>query len=194
QRPFSVQWFLHGYFHEEQTPERCAAAPTPAHWFARRFLTSGEAEFLALRGRALQERLEAGIRSMVPTVGRIPDGFVAPAWLYNDELIPALKALGIRFTESHFHAFDLATGRALAAPVLTWSTRSAARGTTSRGVAVAVRRLWTRTPLVRVALHPTDFDHPRIVASIARTLDALRAERTVMSYDDAIATAQSAER
>ncbi|HZW72006.1 MAG TPA: hypothetical protein VFF43_00605, partial [Caldimonas sp.] len=63
-----------------------------------------------------------------------------------------------------------------------WASRSAGRRTSSRMVAAAERRLWTRHPLVRVALHPGDFDHPRIVDSIARTIDALRANRKVIGY------------
>jgi hypothetical protein len=51
-------------------------------------------------------------------------------------------------------------------------------------VAAAERRLWTHHPLVRVALHPGDFDHPRIVDSIARTIEALRANRRVIGYTD----------
>src|SRR5262249_30167742 len=57
-RPYRVDWLLHGYFHEEQARERGARASAPAHWFARRFLTSGEGELLTLRGRAPHARLE----------------------------------------------------------------------------------------------------------------------------------------
>jgi hypothetical protein len=38
-----------------------------------------------------------------------------------------------------------------------------------------------------VALHPADFDHPRIVDSIARQLDALRRHRQVVTYEEACA-------
>jgi hypothetical protein len=181
-RPYRVEWFLHGYFHEEQARERRAKASAPAHWFARRFLTSGEGELLTLRGRPLQQRVESGIQSMARAVGSLPAGFVAPAWLYNEELIPVLQRLGIRFTESHFHVFDLQTEQATGAPVITWASRTPLYRVSARVCVSIERRLWQEKPLLRVALHPGDFDHPRIVDSIARTIDSLTRTRRVISY------------
>jgi predicted deacetylase len=181
-RPYRTEWFLHGYFHEEQPGDRKARAPSLAHGFARRFLTDGEGEFVSLRGSALQKRLEAGMQSMARIVGCPPSGFVAPAWLYNEELIPVLQRLGIRFTESHFHVFDLQAPEALPSPVISWASRTRGRRVSSRVSASLLRRLWARRPLLRVALHPFDFDHPRVVDSIARTIDALRETRRVVGY------------
>jgi len=181
-RPYRVEWLLHGYFHEEQARERRTPASAPAHWFARRFLTSGEGELLTLRGPALQERLESGVRSMARAVGSLPAGFVAPAWLYNEDLFPILQRLGIRFTESHFHVFDLQAEAVTGAPVITWASRTPVHRVSARVCASIERRLWQEKPLLRVALHPGDFDHPRIVESITRTIDALRRTRRVISY------------
>src|SRR5262249_12848151 len=118
-RPYSVEWVLHGYVHREDPLDRPDASSTLTDWFARRFLTDGEGEFLSLRGRRLVQRLDAGVESVRYAVGRPPEGFVAPAWLYNDELIPCLKRLDVAFAESHFHLFDLRGDRAEPAPVLT---------------------------------------------------------------------------
>jgi len=182
-RPYAIEWFLHGYFHEEQASER-GAWPSPRQWFARRFLTRGEGEFLALRGLALQERVQAGIHSFARAVGCLPKGFVAPAWLYNEELVPVLQRLGFRFTESHFHIFDLHTCDAVPAPVITWASRTRQHRLSSRTCALLARGLWQRRPLIRVALHPCDFDHPRSVDSVARTIEALRVTRRVIGYRD----------
>ncbi len=182
-RSYRVQWFLHGYTHQESPADRRPAS-TFAQGFARRFLTSGEAEFLSLRGERLRGRLDAGVDSFVRTVGRRPEGFVAPAWLFNDELMPALARLRLRFSESHFHVFDALTGQAMAAPVITWASRSAVHRTLARLAAAGERRVWSRRPLVRLGLHPADFDHPSIVESVARTLDALRRSRRVIGYGD----------
>ena len=181
-RPFRVRWFLHGYYHQERTEERARSRPTLVASFKRTFLTNGEAEFLSIGGRDLHDRLREGIASLWGTVGCAPEGFVAPAWLYNDDLIPALERFGVRFTESHCHLFDLRARWVVAAPVITWASRSAAHRTCSRLVAAVERRLWAHTPLVRVAMHPADFDHPRIVDSIARTIDALRRNRRIVGY------------
>src|SRR5262249_39699497 len=187
--PFTVQWFLHGYFHQEDAGARRWSSPsTPVHWFARRWLTAGEAEFLALRGWQLEERLAAGIACFRRCFGQTPLGFVAPAWLYNEELIPTLERFHVRFTESHFHVFDLPGRRAVRAPVVTWATRSVMRRSGSRAAAAIQRRLRSIEPLVRIALHPADFDHPRIVDSVARTIDALRVRRRIATYAEACAT------
>jgi predicted deacetylase len=180
-RPYQVQWFLHGYTHQE-APEDRRSPSTVVQRFARRFLTNGEAEFLSLRGERLRARLDAGVASFVRTVGCEPEGFVAPAWLFNDELMPALARLHVRVSESHFHVFNVQAGQALPAPVVTWASRSAAHRSGARLAAAAERRLWARQPLVRIALHPADFDHPSIVESIDRTLDAFRRDREVTSY------------
>jgi len=184
-RPYRVEWFLHGYFHQEQESERRARPFTPGHWFARTFLTSGEGELLTLRGRALQDRVEAGIQSMTCAIGYRPAGFVAPAWLYNEDLIPVLQRLGIRFTESHFHVFDVQTGQAIPTPVITWASRTRLHRAGARVCASVERRLWRAKPLVRVALHPGDFDHPRIVDCIARTIETLSTTRRTISYGEA---------
>ena len=183
-RPYRIEWFLHGYFHEEQDSERAVRASTPARGFARAFLTRGEGELLTLRGRPLEARIQSGMQSMARTVGCQPAGFVAPAWLYNEELIPVLRQLGIRFTESHFHVFDLRSREAVRAPVITWASRTRLHRASARVCASIERRLWARKPLLRVALHPGDFDHPRIVDSIARTIETLGARRRGIGYGD----------
>jgi predicted deacetylase len=189
-RPYVVQWVLHGYAHREDPRDRRGATPTLTDRFARSFLTDGEGEFLSLRGSRLCERLRAGVASLTSAVGRRPEGFVAPAWLFNDDLIPCLKRLGVPFTESHFHVFDLRNDRPHAAPVITWASRSAARRTTSVVTAAVERRLWARRPLLRVALHPGDFDHQRIVDSVASTLGALLASRRAVTYEEWCAPAE----
>lgn len=190
-RPYRVEWFLHGYFHEEQARDRRAQPATPAGWLARAFLTDGEGEFLGVRGRVAQERVEAGIQSMARAVGSLPAGFVAPAWLYNDDLLPVLEWLGMRFTESHFHVFDLQAQEAIASPVITWASRTHFRRLASRACASVLCRFWRRTPLVRVALHPGDFDHPGTIASIARTIEVLKTTRQAIGYQELTAYRRS---
>jgi predicted deacetylase len=179
-RPFGVDWMLHGYFHRED-PGR-AHPRTIVDWWARTFMTDGEGEFLALHGRALDNRLRAGIDAFTACFGMRPTGFVAPAWLYNDDLLPALARARVRITESHFHVFDLNASRALPSPVVTWASRSLLHRQAARTMAAATRRLCQRAPLLRVALHPSDFDHAPIVDSICRTIDAVRAGRRVITY------------
>lgn len=194
-RSYAVEWFLHGYVHRED-----ASAPgldrrsTVADGLRRRLLTAGEGEFLALRGTALEARVEAGIDSFVQAIGQRPTGFVAPAWLYNEQLFPALDRVQVRYTESHFHLFDVRCGCATPAPVMTWASRSGVHRAGSVAFAAFERRWWRDRPLVRVALHPGDFDHPSIVESISRSLDTLRATRRIVTVAEAAAAAPSQDR
>jgi hypothetical protein len=75
--------------------------------------------------------------------------------------------------------------RAVAAPVLTWASRTAAHRATSCSVAAFQRRWWRRKPIVRIALRPLDFDHPSIVNDIARSLDTLRNGRSIVTHEEA---------
>jgi predicted deacetylase len=184
-RPYVVQWFLHGYFHGEHVvPAVGGPRLTASEWLASSFLTAGEAECLGLRGEALHARLRNGIESCELCIGAPPTGFVAPAWLFNQELVPALTAMNFEYTESQLRVWQLRTGRVRRSPVITWATRTALRRWGS--VACSAVRRHTRHPVVRVALHPFDFDHPGTIASIARTIDALRGNRTIAPYDDAL--------
>lgn len=182
-RAFDVEWCLHGFFHREDAGALHHA--TASDWLGRRFLTNGEAEFLSLRGVPLEARLSAGIHTFADCFGWCPAGFVAPAWLYNDELLPALKRLHFSYTESHFHVFDLVHDRALPSPVVTWASRTSLHRAGSLGVAELARRIWAQSRLVRVALHPGDFDHPRIVDSARRLLDTLLVTHRETTYERA---------
>jgi hypothetical protein len=182
-RPFNVQWFLHGYFHSEAHGE---ARPDVWLGLAAKLLTAKEAEFAALRGEALRDRLHEGVVAFERCLGSPPVGFVAPGWLFNSELIPVLRAMRFTFTESHFRIVHLKTGNSRRVPVMTWATRSLVRKYGSIGIASLQRRIWLRTPVVRIALHPCDFDHPQTLASIDRALNALRRDREVVAYDDSL--------
>jgi predicted deacetylase len=182
-RPFDVQWFLHGYYHEDIAASTSddARARGLKPWLARRFMTAGEGEFLTLRGDALRDRLQSGIESFTACLGFAPSGFVAPAWLFNDELLPALARSGIAFTEDHFRVFDVEAGRRIDAGAITWATRTLVRKYGSLVTARALRGVWRTRPTLRLAVHPFDFDHPATVSSIARTLDAVRKDRELVT-------------
>jgi predicted deacetylase len=184
-RPFRVQWFLHGYYHRDLPAADDAGAERRGlrARLAAAVMTAGEGEFLTLRGQALADRLDRGIASFNACLGAAPEGFVAPAWLFDEELLPALSARGIRFTENHVRVFDLLRGRQRDCGVITWATRTAVRKYGSLIVSRALGLYWRRRPVLRVALHPLDFDHPMTIASIARTLDAVREERETVAYD-----------
>ncbi|HEV7589616.1 MAG TPA: hypothetical protein VGO40_15985, partial [Longimicrobium sp.] len=104
--------------------------------------------------------------------GTEPAGFVAPAWLATPALPPLLRRHGFAWTEDHAAVVDLSAGRAIAAPVITWATRTPLRRATSVAGTPLLLRLRRRSRVLRLAVHPLDFDHPRTVASIRRVWSA----------------------
>lgn len=175
-RPFAVDWFLHGLRHLEE-PAAPSSTEQRTHasgdaW-KRRLLTAGEGEFLGLAEAEQRRRLETGLASFRACLGSEPSGFIAPAWLFNARLLPLLKDLKLRYTEDHRRVYRADTGAFLDAPVITWATRTLIRKYGSLVVCPTLATLWARRPVVRVAVHPFDFDHPETVRSIARVLKKL---------------------
>jgi hypothetical protein len=152
-RPFDVQWFLHGYFHEDRLDAGGTHRLTIVERLSAMLMTGGEAECVRLGAEALRGRLRAGARVFESCIGASPKGFVPPAWLFNRHLLPLLSDQGFEFSESQLRVFQIPSGRELLAPVLTWATRTRLRRCASLAAAVAGRRLWRRRPVVRVALH-----------------------------------------
>lgn len=182
-RPFRVDWHLHGYHHLE-SPDAGNAAARGGDAFKRKFLTAGEGEFLALDADAQRRKLEKGREVFRKCLGADPEGFVAPAWLFNDSLIPALREMGFRHTEDHRRMYQLQSGRSIASPVITWATRTVLRKYGSLVVCPALARLWSREPVLRVAMHPFDFDHPSTVANIRSVLRRVMRDREQVSAAD----------
>ncbi|MDB5050129.1 MAG: hypothetical protein JWO30_3200 [Fibrobacteres bacterium] len=171
-RPFAVDWHLHGYHHLESPPQG-EAAGGGLDGLKRRFMTAGEGEFLALDPQAQRRKLEDGRDSFRRCLGTDPLGFVAPAWLFNAALPPLLREMGFRYTEDHRRMYRVDTGARLESPVITWATRTFLRKYGSLIVCPALARIWAKAPVLRVAMHPFDFDHPSTVASIKSVLRGL---------------------
>ena len=180
ERPFKVDWHLHGYHHIEDAAG--IGAGTSGDFLKRKLLTAGEGEFLALDADAQRRKLEAGRESFRACLGTDPLGFVAPAWLFNSGLVPALKQQGFRFTEDQRRMYRVDSGKRIDSPVITWATRTFLRKYGSLVVCPALARLWANVPVLRVAMHPFDFDHPETVASITTVL-----KRVMQGREQAIA-------
>jgi predicted deacetylase len=170
-RRYDIEWVLHGYYHLESTP----ASSHPRAWLARRTMTAGEGEFLALPADEQRNRLLRGLDASA-ALGFRPRAFVPPAWLANTSLHDALREAGLRYTEDHVRVFDVVTGTARTAPAISWATRTLVRRVGSRVVCPSLAWLTRNAPAIRIAVHPFDMDHPRTADQIRRTLE--RALRT----------------
>jgi predicted deacetylase len=189
-RAFKAQWHLHGYHHLEQVGEPDGKAQNSTRpgsvgdaW-KRKFMTAGEGEFLALDADAMRSKIEDGRKVFRDCLGHDPEGFVAPAWLFNAGLPAALKDQGIRYTEDHRRLYRVDTGASLQSPVITWATRTLLRKYGSLVVCPALARLWASVPVLRVAMHPFDFDHASTIANIRGVLERLLKDREEVFSDD----------
>ncbi|HEX8839084.1 MAG TPA: DUF2334 domain-containing protein, partial [Sphingomicrobium sp.] len=112
-----VEMFLHGYYHRDasvhsSTRDRLRAG----------FMTAGEGEFLGLSRHDAAARISHGRALIENIIGREIDGFVAPAWLYGEGALAALRQAEVPLAEDHFRVWSPATGEKLAAgPVITWA-------------------------------------------------------------------------
>ncbi len=170
---------LHGYFHWDDAPTALSAQA----WFSRRVLTSGEGEFAALERRKAAARLERG-RRLFTSLGWPTRGFVPPAWLLGPGLVELLRAAGFAWTSTRDALVDLRDGTGRAAPSLTCSVRSPWRRLASRSWLAIGERVYGSQRLLRVALHPADARHARVIGAWARVLRHLREDREPLLEGD----------
>lgn len=186
-RAFRIQWHLHGFHHLEADPVGISGRLSPGDRWKRKYLTAGEGEFLSLEPARMRDKLHAGRDIFRACLNMEPPGFVAPAWLFNAGLPAVLNAQGIRYTEDHHRLYDLNSGRSLSSPVITWATRTPVHKYGSLLVCPVLSLLWKNESVLRVAMHPFDFDHAETVANIRgvmRRLLKIRAQVFCSDLED----------
>ena len=142
------------------------------------------AEFAGLDGDATAEALDIGLRLM-RQAGLPPRGFVAPAYFYTRAL---RRALPRRF--SWWSDLWRVHGRngPVSAPALCLGSSTAFKRASSPGLARA--RAVLSGGVLRLDVHPADFDHAGHVEALERILS--RADgREVVTYDELASGASS---
>jgi predicted deacetylase len=168
--------FLHGERHDE--------AGLPRRWrdslraFGR---TNREGEFLTLDYGAARERIDRGL-ARLRSIGLDPIGFVPPAWLAKADTHRAVSDAGLAVSEDDATIHVHRTGEVLPSPVVRWSARGAFRAWGSVAQERARWMLQRGAPVVRIALHPADLDHPAVARSLGVALDAWLAVRAAGGY------------
>ena len=176
------EMFLHGYYHRDE------AGHAGIDRFRARWMTAGEGEFLGLPLAAAVDRIERGRALVEDTIGKPITGFVAPAWLYGPDALQALARCSIPIAESHWRVWSPATGSQLArGPVITWASRTRWRLASSLAAARALRR--SRTPVLRIGVHPPDVRHSAIMQSVGKALEIASGQRQVARYSDLLSAA-----
>lgn len=169
---------LHGYYHLR--PQTSGDGP----W--KRLVTShytaGEGEFFDLAKEEAAALLARGKADFAAN-GISAHGFIAPAWLLGDEAEQAVKDAGFDYTTRIATFHDLKTGRADDARSLVWSVRAAWRRTVSLAWNKLLFEKLKNAPLLRIGLHPPDWNHVSIRRQCLQLISAALAGREAITYE-----------
>jgi predicted deacetylase len=179
---------LHGYHHLREQ----RAADGVFKKMVTQSYTAGEGEFFDLNQKDARERLNLGL-SEFTACGLTPTGFIAPAWLLGNDAERAVRALGFQYTTRIATVSDFKSGYVHTARSLVWSVRARWRRLCSLAwnqfLALGLRN----APLLRVGIHPPDWDYAAIQNQIMSLTSAALAGRRAMTYQQWLASMRGQE-
>ena len=171
---------LHGYYHQ--------AKPVRGNWYQRlmgNVYTTGEGEFFQLSKEEANEKLEKGL-ALFNEHGLPIYGFTAPAWLVSKGAKSAIKNFGFQYN-TLWKGVELPTiNTFLKAPTLVYSSRNAWRRFVSKIWVSLFHRINKHTHILRLSVHPIDFEHPDIEAHLYKVLEKALRTRSTSTYRDLI--------
>lgn len=177
---------VHGYYHQR--------TPREGENLRQRWVTSvytmGEGEFYDLTYDEAASLLAQAKEDFAKLDVPAPQGFIAPAWLLGAEAARAVHAAGFMYTTyltaMHSLRVKARDGRQNHEPSqsLVYSCRNAWRRVCSLLWNASLRRRLRASPLLRLGLHPPDYQHARIWRQIRRFAREEAARREAMTYRD----------
>ena len=169
---------LHGYFHQRQRQ----GSDSLISRLTTEIYTAGEGEFFDLSTEEASDRLQRGLDDLA-FLSRKVAGFTAPAWLLSAEAEIAVRKLDFRYTTRLSGVQIFGRSHEVRSRSLVWSTRANWRAMMSlawnRGLAIAA----AQTPLIRIAIHPGDLQHPAVWRQVRRLVAGIRQGRKCVSYE-----------
>jgi len=170
---------LHSFYHIEEDKK----AQSLKEYITANFYTAGEGEFFRISFDAAKEKIEQGMQ-VLNAINIHPQGFVAPAWLINDNAINALRKLGFAYTTTFHGIKNIKDNSFIQSPVIVYSSRTFLR----RTVSCIWEPIWTKInknrEILRVALHPCDLEYPKMEKSITNQIIYLAKNREHVTYKD----------
>ncbi|MEI8292541.1 MAG: polysaccharide deacetylase family protein [bacterium] len=177
---------LHGYYHLR---DRCGADGLFKRIVTQSY-TAGEGEFFDLGREEAIKRLKLGL-SEFAACGLEPVGFIAPAWLLGQEAEEAVRELRFEYTTRIACVSDFRTETIHHSRSLVWSVRAVWR----RVCSLAWNRLLASSlrdaGLLRIGIHPPDWDHSSIRNQILSLSSAALAGRRSMTYQQWLAATRA---
>jgi predicted deacetylase len=177
---------IHGYFHDRPRSEH-------ENWrtkFLTRFYTHEEGEFYDLDYDEAFRRITAA-RTEFVGAGLTPRGFVAPAWLLSAEAERAARDAELEYTTRLRGVRDLRTGEIFPARSLVYSVRNSWRRFVSLAWNGLLAEVLKNAPLLRLSIHPVDYNEPAVWRQIVDLVRKIDGVRTSTTYRDWIAEQRS---
>ncbi len=168
----------HGYFHQRSKK----AGEGPWEKFITGCYTAGEGEFFDLTQPEADELLKRG-RGDFRMCGLTPRGFIAPAWLLGNAALESVREAGFGYTTYLNRIHPLNGGPEVHSQSLVWSVRAAWRRVMSLGWNRLLAGRLKSNNVLRVGIHPPDWDHPAIRRQITQLIRSALAGRTALTYE-----------
>jgi predicted deacetylase len=170
---------LHGYYHLR--PSKDGEGMTTR--MITRHYTAGEGEFHDPSFAEASELLRRG-KEALSACGVPFKGFIAPAWLLGDEAERAARVEGFAYTTRISSVIDLENGVSFSSRSMVYSVRAHWRRSASLFWNEALFWGLRKAPLLRIGLHPPDWDYPSIRRHALRCLRLAAANRTIATYGE----------
>ena len=172
---------VHGYYHQRET----RAGETWRERLMTRVYTKGEAEFYDLSRNEAAIRLARAKEDFRRLDAPAPTGFVAPAWLLADAASDAVRGAGFRYTTYLTGVRDYAASEGhdfIASQSLVYSPRNAWRRACSQAWNASLAWRLRDAPLLRLGLHPPDYQHAGLWRQIREIVRRVVKKREPMTY------------
>jgi predicted deacetylase len=169
---------VHGYYHLRE------AKPGSGAWtrLMTESYTAGEGEFFDL-GEDEAFALVTRARDDFQRAGLEPSGFIAPAWLLGEAACRGVRRAGFQYTTRIGFVDDLARGESHRSQSLVYSVRARWRRVVSLGWNGLLLRMLGERPLVRMGLHPPDWQYAAIRDHAQKCIARMLAGREAMTYE-----------
>ncbi|MEC9492514.1 polysaccharide deacetylase family protein [Flexistipes sp.] len=169
---------LHGYYHYEEIKKDSIFKNIISSIY-----TAHEGEFYRISYYDAESRIRKGLESFRCN-GLKAYGFVAPAWLVNDNTLKTLKNAGLTYTTKLTGILLLKSDIFLKAPVLSLTSRSLLRKLLSIIWARLFSFISVFSPIVRVSVHPGDLETPILKEQLLAEIVHLKKRRNFLTYKE----------